>query len=348
MQQQNPNVPQAHPLKFRTLVRGRGGPKEAVNDVIDDAEELDDYARDCTGEDDRKRLGEAKPRFEREKVIAVALGLRPTPAYEVEIVSVVQITGGFVGLQTQIHYVTRSPAGPATDPAALAAPAYPHHVVRVKNAGGLIIFRDVTPVATTKMLGEEEPPATTLAVGEEGGGFTTLAVGEEEPRYTTLAVGEEDPRPTTLAVGEEDPRPTTLAVGEEDPRPTTLAIGEEDPRPTTLAVGEEGGPTTLAIGEEDPRPTTLAVGEEGGPTTLAIGEEGGGATTLAVGEETRYTTLAVGEEGPTMTTMMVGEESARRAEDPTTLATGEEGGTDPTTLATGEESRGGAGPFGGF
>ena len=251
-QQQNPNVPQTHPLKFRTIVRGRGGPKEAVNDVIDDAEELEDYARDCTGDDDRKRLEAAKPRFEREKVIAVAIGQRPTPAYEIEIVAVLQITGGVVGLQTQIHYVLRTPEGPATPPDALTLPAHPHHVVRVKNAGGLVIFRDVTPASSN---------------------------------------------------------PTTLAVGEEEPRYTTLALGEEEPRYTTLAVGEEGGH------QQQPHYTTMMVGEEGGGP--------------------RYTTLALGEE-------------SRASEDPTTLATGEEGGGNPTTLATGEESWGGGGPFGGY
>jgi hypothetical protein len=221
-QDQNPNVPQAHALKFRTVVRGRGGPKEAVNDVIDDAEELEDYARDCTGEEDRKRLEAAKPRFEREKVIAVAIGQRPTPAYEIEIVSAVQITGGFVGLQTQIHYVLRTPH-PATPPDALTAPAHPHHVVRVKNAGGLVIFRDVTPIAAPP-----PPPYTTLMVGEEG--------PPPPPHYTTLMVGEEGPPP---------PHYTTLMVGEE-----STARGPADP--TTLATGEESGtgPTTMATGEE--------------------------------------------------------------------------------------------------
>jgi hypothetical protein len=141
-------------------------------------------------------------------VIAVALGQRPTPAYELEILAVDQITGGFVGVQTQVQYVVREPT-PATPPDALTRPAYPHHVVRVKNASGLVVFRRVG-----------EPQPTTLMVGEEGGMMTTLALGEEGPQFTTLAVGEEGgggpPPMTTLAVGEEGGGgPTTLAVGEE-------------------------------------------------------------------------------------------------------------------------------------
>ena len=65
----------------------------------------------------------------------------------------------------------------------------------------------------------------------------------------------------------------------------------------------------------------------GGPvyTTLAIGEEGGGAV---------LTTMALGEEGGISAS---GGGLRRGAEDPTTRATGEEGGNPPTTMATGEE-----------
>ena len=267
--QQHPNVPQAHPLKFRTVARSHGGPRAAVNDVIDDAEELAEYAEDCTDAKDQAQLAASKPRFEREKVIAVALGSRPTPAYEVEIVEVVQITGGFVGVQTQVSYVERGPSGPATPPDALTAPGYPHHVVRVKNAGGLITFRRV-------------PDVTTLAVGEEGPTATTLAVGEEGPPMTTLAVGEEGPPMTTLAVGEEGAPMTTLAVGEEDPRWGPAGGGPIG--------GGFGGPIGGPIGgggrmaPEDP--TTMATGEEGGdPTTMATGEEGGGMVTMGGAED---------------------------------------------------------------
>ena len=46
------------------------------------------------------------------------------------------------------------------------------------------------------------------------------------------------------------------------------------------------------------------------------------------------TTMATGEEGPGPTTMATGEEGITA---PTTMATGEEGGTGPTTMMTGEE-----------
>lgn len=238
MQQQNPNVPQAHPLKFRSLVRGGGGPKEAVNDVIDDAEELEDYAADCTGAEERAKLAEAKPRFEREKVIAVALGLRPTPAYEVEVVAVVQITGGFVGLQTQVHYVTRAPRGPATPPDALTVPGYPHHVVRVKNAGGLVIFRDVTAPANPPMPMPMPLPPPMIP----------------PPRMTTMMVGEEGapvpppyvPPPPQQHQQPPQPPPHQQPPQQQAPTYTTMMVGEEVyPHPTTLAIGEEqagGGP----------------------------------------------------------------------------------------------------------
>ena len=207
--QSHPNVPQPHPLKFRTILQASGGPKAAINDVIDDCEELEEYAESCVQQDDREVILAAKPKFEREKVIGVALGERPTAGFEVEIVCATQITGGFVGLQTVISYVVRSPGSGAAQ-----VITHPHHVVRVKNAAGVIVFRRV-------------PDATTMAIGEEG--------PPQPPQPTTLALGEEDPY-TTMALGEEGP-----PQQQPQPQPTTLAIGEEQPQPTTLALGEEQG-----------------------------------------------------------------------------------------------------------
>jgi hypothetical protein len=68
------------------------------------------------------------------------------------------------------------------------------------------------------------------------------------------------------------------------------------------------------------------------------------------------TTLSLGEEDPPVTTLSLGEEDKPRPEampsDPTTMATGEEGGGGPTTMATGEETTavasGSGNPFGSF
>lgn len=213
--EQHPNVPQSHPLKLKNVVKGVGGPKRASNEVIDEDEELAEYAASCTDAKEGEQVLACKAKFEREKVIAVALGERPTGGYEVEVVSATQISGGVVGLQTVIGYVERGPQGPATQ-----VLTYPHHVVRVKNAAGVIIFRRVPEV-------------------------TTMAVGEEDPPATTLAVGEEDPRPTTLMYGEEGPPTSWIPIAE---NPTTLAFpGEEG---TTWVWGEEGPPSDPRV--EDP------------------------------------------------------------------------------------------------
>ena len=75
--EQHPNVPQAHPLKWKTVVRGAGGPTVAGNEVIDDADELAEYAESCSSADEGAQVANAKPKFEREKVIAIAVGVSP-------------------------------------------------------------------------------------------------------------------------------------------------------------------------------------------------------------------------------------------------------------------------------
>ena len=346
----NGDVPRFSLLKFKTLFRDARGPSDAVHEVLHSQEELDAYLETCQDK--------PKPRhpvaFPDERAVAVALGTRPQGADTVEIIAVVQETGGFVGVQHHVLYVEHVPHGPAPDMI-----TYPQHAIRVRGLSGIVSFRQVPDTIghslralTGAMIGHAGgagSQATTLATGEEGGGPTTLATGEETQApvataqlMSTLATGEEGGGPTTLATGEEGQMMTTLATGEEGGGPTTLATGEEGGGPTTLATGEEGGgPTTLATGEEGQVMTTLAVGEEGGgPMTLAIGEEAH-ATTLAIGEESsigqQVTTLALGEEGPTH----------QFGEHVTTLAfPGEEG---PTTLMVGEEGPGhggGRGPFG--
>jgi hypothetical protein len=257
------NVPQSKRVKFKKLVANDSGPVGADEEVIDTQEEYDEWIAACTGN------REAFPKFDfgGQMLIAVSAGERPTAGYRAQITGIVEITGGFVGIQWQVLYRVCAPRGQTAQ-----VVTYPQQVVRTRRFEGLITFhRTDEPDITTLAVGEEDPRMTTLAVGEEepqAQRMTTMAVGEEDPqpqamKMTTLAIGEEDPRPTTLAVGEESQQATTLALGEEGPQPTTLAVGEEDQRTTTLAVGEEGPVTTLAVGEENPRATTLAVGEEG-------------------------------------------------------------------------------------
>jgi hypothetical protein len=233
----HPNVPQARRVKFKAVVHNQAGPAVAGHEVIDTPEEYKEWIAACTGD---KGAFPENIDFEKEMLIAVAAGQRPTGGYDIRITAIAEIVGGVVGVQWEVLYSLNSPGGPAPD-----VLTYPQHVVRARRFEGIITFRPLeAPVYTTLALGEEGPPpqppppprATTLAVGEEGPTATTLAVGEEGPTATTLAVGEEGPTATTLAVGEEGPPATTKMIGEE--MPTTNAVGEEVM--TTMAVGEEG------------------------------------------------------------------------------------------------------------
>ena len=283
------DVPKFSLVRFKTLIRDTRGPTHPVHEVLHTQEELDEYLASCQ---DKPKLKHPVA-FPDERAVAVALGSRPHGGYHVEIIAVVQETGGFVGVQHHVLYVEQVPHGLATDMV-----TYPQHLIRVRGLGGVVSFRQVPDTighslhalvgAATGAGGPAVPHPTTLAVGEEGTPPTTLATGEEGTHPTTLAVGEEGV--TTHIAGEEHPptahvgeHPTTLAVGEEGM--TTHIAGEEHPptahvgeHPTTHAVGEEGM-TTFIVGEE--HPPTAHVGEH--PTTFAVGEE---LTTFIFGEET--------------------------------------------------------------
>lgn len=241
------NVPQSTRVKFKTLVSNESGPPRADEEVIDTQEEYDEWIAACTADRD------AFPRFDfnGQMLLAVSAGQTPVNRHRTQITGIVEITGGFVGIQWQVFYRVRPPGGHVSQ-----VVTCPQHVVRTRRFEGLITFHQAEEagLATTLAIGEEEPPQR--APGQGQGQMTTRALGEEgPPSYTTLAVGEEGGPYTTLAVGEEDGgAATTMAMGEEGGSMTTLAVGEEGPQLTTLAVGEEN---------PGPRPTTLAVGEEG-------------------------------------------------------------------------------------
>lgn len=229
----DPNFPQSHPIKFRNVFRGTGGPQVVINEVIDDADELKEYADSCKTDGDNIRNQQVD--FKKERLIAVAIGERPTSGFEVEIVAVTQVTGGFVGLQTIVSYVERAPRGPAGQML-----TYPHHIVRAKNVMGVVIYRRIsegTPVFPGA-------PQTFAAPAAAPADFTTLAVGEEDPPITTLAVGEEEPRLTTMRAGEEGP--TLFRPGEHGT--TVWSPWEENL--TTMRFGEEGVPSDPRL--EDP------------------------------------------------------------------------------------------------
>ena len=233
------------------LLQNTRGPAAAINEVLHTQDDLDEYLASCQSQEKPKHAVQ----FPEERAVAVALGVRPTGGYQVEIIAVVQETGGFVGVQNHVLYVEKVPHGIANDMV-----TYPQHVIRARGMSGIVTFREVPDGighslhALTVAMNGATPPAA-HGVGDAGHA-TTLTVGEET-HFTSFFVGEEGPPPTTQAVGEEG-HLTSFFVGEEGPPPTTQAVGEEA-HFTSFVVGEEHGPTTL-VGEH---PTTLGVGEEG-------------------------------------------------------------------------------------
>ncbi|HEX2686312.1 MAG TPA: hypothetical protein VHN14_06825 [Kofleriaceae bacterium] len=225
----NGDVPKFSLIKFKTLIRNLHGPAHATNEVLHTEEELDEYVASCQ---DKQKPTHAV-RFPEERVIAVALGAQRPGGPTVEIIGVVQETGGFVGIQHHVLYVEQILHGHVQDRV-----TYPHHVVRVRGLSGVVSFRQVPDRIGHSL---HALAGAITGAGQEPSSSTTLAVGEETP--PTAHVGE---HPTTLAWGEEGGL-TTLAVGEETP--PTGHVGEH---PTTLAWGEEGHVTTLALGEETP------------------------------------------------------------------------------------------------
>lgn len=203
----NGDVPKFSLLKFKTLIRNDQGPVEAVNEVLHTQEELDGYLDTCQDKSRPKH----PVAFPEERAIAVALGMRPQAGHVVEIIAVVQETGGFVGIQHHVLYVEHIPHGPAAD-----VITYPHHVIRVRGLGGIVSFRQVPDTighSLRALTGQVGPMGMVAPLG-----VTALAPGSQ---------------PTTLAVGEEGPIVTTLALGEEGL--TAVMIGEEAP-------GHGGGP----------------------------------------------------------------------------------------------------------
>jgi hypothetical protein len=128
------DIPKFSLLKFRTLIRDTRGPADGVNEVLHTQEELDEYLASCQGNQKPKHpVG-----FPEEKAVAVALGSRPHGGYGVEIIAVVQETGGFVGVQHHVLYTEQVPHGLATDMV-----TFPQHVIRVRGLSGIVSFRQV-------------------------------------------------------------------------------------------------------------------------------------------------------------------------------------------------------------
>src|ERR1041384_79874 len=130
----NGDVPKFSLLKFKTLFRDTRGPSDAVHEVLHTQEELDAYLETCQDKPKPKH----PVAFPEERAVAVALGLRRQGSFNVEIIAVVQETGGIVGVQHHVLWVEHVPHGPAPDPI-----TYPHHVIRVRGLSGIVSFRQV-------------------------------------------------------------------------------------------------------------------------------------------------------------------------------------------------------------
>src|ERR1041384_5489724 len=121
------DVPKFSLLRFKTLLRDAQGPLAPVREVLHTQEELDEYLASRQGKPEPGQ----KVAFPEEKAVAVALGARPHGGYSVEIIAVVQETGGFVGVQHHVLYPEHVPTGVATDMV-----SYPHHVIRLRGLSG--------------------------------------------------------------------------------------------------------------------------------------------------------------------------------------------------------------------
>lgn len=207
----------SQPLRCILVLQGDGGPAKPAMDSFIDAEELAEYAAECTSTSDQDALRSARIRFPRETAFALALGEQSTGGWRINVVGAELVTGGAIGIQTVISYVVEPPAGAATQ-----VLTWPHVVVRAKGAGGLTVFRKVSaeaPAPTTPR--SPKPPAegwpTTTDTGEEvpGHDLGPGVGGGSAAGYTTKALGEE--HMTTLRMGEEGM--TTMAYGEEGPGP---------------------------------------------------------------------------------------------------------------------------------
>src|ERR1043166_3225585 len=171
------DIPKFSLLKFRTLIRDTRGPSDGVNEVLHTQEELDEYLASCQ---DKPRLKHPVA-FPEEKAVAGGLGARPHGGYGVEIIAVVQETGGFVGVQHHVLYTEQVPHGIATDMV-----TFPQHVIRLRGLGGIVSFRQVPDTighslaALVAAANAPEAPAqpSTRAFGEEQQA-TSFVVGEE-------------------------------------------------------------------------------------------------------------------------------------------------------------------------
>jgi hypothetical protein len=175
------DVPTFRLIKFKTLLRDMRGPMDATNEVMDDQEELDTYVESCQGKERPSRA----VAFPDERVIAVALGARPQGGDSVEIIAVVQETGGFVGVQHHVLYVEHVPHGLATDMI-----TYPQHVIRLRGLGGIVSFRRVPDsigaslhALTGTMAGQHTHAGPSHGAGIPGMSATALVGGEATPGY---------------------------------------------------------------------------------------------------------------------------------------------------------------------
>jgi hypothetical protein len=130
------NTPKFSLVKFRTLIRDARGPTQAVNEVLHTQEELDEYVDSFQDQHEPSHA----VAFPEERAIAVALGSR-SHGYSVEIIAVVQETGGFAGVQHHVLYIEHIPHG--SHGSMTDAPSFPQHVIRLRGLSGIVSFSQV-------------------------------------------------------------------------------------------------------------------------------------------------------------------------------------------------------------
>ena len=117
-------------VPFTTIIKSsHGGPDESKQIEIVSEKEYKDFFK-----------GNPPPipkvDFNKEQVLAVSMGTKPTSGFSVEIVNIIHMTGGITGGFTFVHYVERSPTGPV-----LEVLTHPFHVVKCRQlVGGPTIF----------------------------------------------------------------------------------------------------------------------------------------------------------------------------------------------------------------
>jgi hypothetical protein len=133
-------------IKFETIYQGAEGPKTAVHAIIQSQKQLDGTLPNAA------QLG-IKPgtiNFDREQLIIVGLGARPTTGYKVAIDNVMYLTDRNAGPTanqnlpdlTLVTYTELKAGGASGDMI-----TYPVHIIKTQKLTGAVQFNEVQPPA---------------------------------------------------------------------------------------------------------------------------------------------------------------------------------------------------------